>query len=175
MSAVRIASWTIRDAAARAASTSGESRVSHRTQALASATAAVIGWFTSCAREAVSAPMVVTRFTCARSACAWTERFFNALLLGQGGDQREGQNDKRSAGNHQRPIGLIEACVSLGRVDGAVSGKDGRSHRRVVHTGNRQAHDVRGNELSPKFRGSECQPQGRRRRADRYGHGERNE
>jgi len=104
-----------------------------------------------------------------------TERFFNALLLGQGGDQGEAQNDERNAGNHQRQIGLIETCVSLGLVDWAVSGKDGRSHRRVVHTGNRQTHDDRGDEVLPSFRGSECQPQGRRRRADRYDHGERNE
>jgi len=104
-----------------------------------------------------------------------TERFFNALLLGQGGDQREGQNAKRDAGHHQRQIGLIETCVSLGLVDGAVSGKDGRSHRRVVHTGNRHTHDDRGHDVLPRFRGSECQPQGRRRRADRDDHGERNE
>src|SRR5438128_1824922 len=91
-----------------------------------------------------------------------TECFFSALLLGQGGDQREGQNDKRNAGNHQRHIGLIETCVSLGLVDWAVGGKDGRSHRRVVHTGNRQTHDDRGDEVLPRPRGSECQPQGRR-------------
>jgi hypothetical protein len=39
----------------------------------------------------------------------------------------------------------------------AVSAKNGTSHRRVVHTGNRQTHDGGGNELLPKIRGSECQ------------------
>src|SRR3982075_4683147 len=76
-----------------------------------------------------------------------TERFFGALLLGQGGDQREGQNDKRNAGNRQSQIGLIETCVSLGLVNRAVNGKSRPSHRRVVHTGNGQAHDGGGNEL----------------------------
>jgi len=70
-----------------------------------------------------------------------TERFFNAPLLGQGGDQREGQNDERNAGHHQRQTGLIETGASRRLVDWAVSGKDGRSHRRVVHTGNRHTHD----------------------------------
>ena len=47
-----------------------------------------------------------------------TQRFFGALLLGQGGDRREGQNDKRNAGNRQRQIGLIETCVSGPREPG---------------------------------------------------------
>ncbi len=45
--------------------------MSQRKQVLASVTAAAIGCFTSCAREAVSSPIVVTRLMCARSACAW--------------------------------------------------------------------------------------------------------
>ncbi len=31
-------------------------------------------------------------------------------------------NDKRNGGNHQRQIGLVETCVSLGLVDWAVRG-----------------------------------------------------
>ena len=87
-----------------------------------------------------------------------TKRFFGALTLEQGGDRRESQNDKRKAGNRQRQIGLIETCVYLGLVNRAVSGKNGRSHPRIVHTGNGQAHDDRGNELLPNSGGSECQP-----------------
>src|SRR6202011_4693839 len=54
-----------------------------------------------------------------------------AVLLLQGGYQREGQNDKRNAGNHQSQIGLIETCVSLGLVNRAVNGKSGPSHRQI--------------------------------------------
>src|ERR1700730_18037920 len=86
------------------------------------------------------------------------QRLFGALLLGQGGYQREGQNDKRNAGNCQSQIGLIETCVCLRLVNRAVNGKSGPSHRRVVHTGNGQAHHDGGNELLSKIRGSECQP-----------------
>ncbi len=81
-----------------------------------------------------------------------------AVLLLQGGYQREGQNDKRNAGNHQSQIGLIETCVPFSLVNRAVNGKSGPSHRRVVHTGNGHAHDDGGNELWSKIRGSECQP-----------------
>ena len=56
-----------------------------------------------------------------------------------------------------------------------LSGVDGRSHPGVVHTGNGQAHHDGGNELLPAIGGSKCQPQCRRRCADRYDHGERNE
>ena len=60
--------------------------------------------------------------------------------------------------NHQSQIGLIETRVSPGIVNGAVNGKRGPSHRRVVHTGNGQTHDDGGNELLSKIRSSECQP-----------------
>src|ERR1700728_2769528 len=98
-----------------------------------------------------------------------------AVLLLQGGYHREGQNDKCNAGHHQSQIGLIETCVSLGLENRAVDGKSGPLHRRVVHTGNGQAHDDGSNELLSKIRGSECQPECRRRRTDRYDQGECNE
>src|SRR5258707_6935025 len=98
-----------------------------------------------------------------------------AVLLLQGGYHREGENDKRNAGHHQSQIGLIETCVSLGLENRAVDGKSGPSHRRVVHAGNGQAHDDGSNEPLSKIRGSECQPECRRRRADRYDQGKRNE
>ncbi len=87
-----------------------------------------------------------------------TQRFFGALLLGQGGNQCGGQNDKRNAGNRQGQFGLIETCVSVSLGNGAVSCKDGPSHRRIVHTGNGQAHNDGGHQFLPKIRGSECQP-----------------
>src|SRR5260221_1186892 len=87
-----------------------------------------------------------------------TQRFFGPLLLGQGGNQCGGQNDKRSTGNRQGQIGLIETCVCVDLSNRAVSCKSGPSHGRVVHTGNGQAHHDGGNELLPKIRGSECQP-----------------
>jgi hypothetical protein len=60
------------------------------------------------------------------------------------------------AGAHyQRQIGLIENRLSmaLGHLPG-LSGEDGRSHPGVVHTGNGQAHDDRGNEFLPAVRRS---------------------
>jgi hypothetical protein len=53
-------------------------------------------------------------------------------------------------------------------VNRAVSGKNGRSHRRVVHAGNGQAHDDGGNELLPEIR-LQMQPAtslGRRQKPD---------
>ena len=70
ISAARVTSLMVLNAASRASSRSGASRVSHRMHVLASVTAAAIGWFTSCAREAVSSPIVVTRLTRARSELA---------------------------------------------------------------------------------------------------------
>jgi hypothetical protein len=107
------------------------------------------------------------------------QRFLGALALEQGGDRREGQNGERHARHPQRQIGLIETCVGLrpssGPLNRSVSGEDGRSHPGVVHAGNGEAHHQGGDELLPKLRGPERQPQGRRRRADRDDHGERNE
>jgi NADP-dependent 3-hydroxy acid dehydrogenase YdfG len=57
MSAARVASLTILDAASRASSTSGGSRASHRRQVLEFVTAAAIGWLTSWASEAVNSTM----------------------------------------------------------------------------------------------------------------------
>ena len=88
----------------------------------------------------------------------FTQSFFGALLLRQGGDRREGQNDEGNAGNRQRQAGLIETCIELGLVNRAVSGKNGGPHPRVVHAGDGQAHDDRRSELLPEIRGSECQP-----------------
>ena len=87
-----------------------------------------------------------------------TQSFFGAFLLGQGGDPRAGQNDKGNAGDRQSQTGLIETCVCLGLVNRVKSRKNGRPHPRVVHAGNRQAHDDRRSELLPKIRGSESQP-----------------
>ena len=83
---------------------------SHRKQALALVTAAAIGWFTSCAREAASSPSGGH----AVDVCdppRLTQRF-GAPVLGRGGDQRAGQNDKRNGAHHQRQIGLIEKIAS---------------------------------------------------------------
>ncbi len=84
------------------------------------------------------------------------KRFFGALPLEQGGDGRESQNDERNAGNRQRQTSLIETCVYLGLVNRVVSGKNGRSHPCVVHTGNGHAHYDRGTELLSKISSSEC-------------------
>jgi hypothetical protein len=110
---------------------------------------------------------------CARSARARCS-CFGARLLQYGDDRREGQNDKGNAGNHQGHRGLIETRVSLDLMKRALSGKNGPRHRRIVQTGNGQAHNDGGNELLPEIRGSKCQPQSRRRGADRYEEGERN-
>ena len=104
-----------------------------------------------------------------------TQRLFDALLLGLRRDQREGQNDKRGAGDRQRQIDLIETCASGACVKGAVSGKNDRSHRGVVHAGDGQAHHDRGTEPLPEIRGAECQPEGHGGRADRDDHREGNE
>src|ERR1700691_1228668 len=95
-----------------------------------------------------------------------------AVLLLQGAYQREGQNHERNAGNHQSQIGLIETCVTLRLVNRAAKDKSSSSHCRVVHAGNRQTHDDSCNDLLSKISGSECQPQCRRRGADRDDQGE---
>src|SRR6266481_2771300 len=69
MSAARVTSLTILDAASHASGTSGASRPSHRKQVLALVTAAEIGCLISCASDAVNSPIVVTLLKCARSAC----------------------------------------------------------------------------------------------------------
>jgi len=69
ISAARVPSFTILMAAARASSRFGVSAASQRIQVLALVMAAAIGDSLRVS-EAVSSPMVVTRFTCARSACA---------------------------------------------------------------------------------------------------------
>ena len=42
-----------------------------RKQVLALITAADSGWLTSCGMDVAISPMVITRLTCASSACAW--------------------------------------------------------------------------------------------------------
>jgi len=54
---------------------------SQRKEVLALVTAAAIGWIHFVAKEAVSSPMVVTRLTCARSACAWRSASSACLRL----------------------------------------------------------------------------------------------
>ena len=56
-------------------------------------------------------------------------------LLGQGDDDRDPENEKRDIGNHLRQDGWIETGLALERADRALRGKNGPSHRRVVHTG----------------------------------------
>ena len=71
ISAARFPSLSTLFAAARALSSSGGSCASHRKQALALVTVAVMGWFISCARELANSPSITTRFMCASSASNW--------------------------------------------------------------------------------------------------------
>ena len=103
------------------------------------------------------------------------QRFFRALLLEQGGAQREGEQDERRARDHQRQRGLVEPRVLRGLVERAVNREDGRAHRGVVHPGDGQAHDDGGDESLAEIGGPERQPQGRGRRADGDDQGERDE
>ena len=64
-------SFSILIAAALALSRSGGLRVSHRKQASALVIAAAMGCLISCASDAVSSPIILTRLTCARSASTW--------------------------------------------------------------------------------------------------------
>ena len=79
MSAARLASLIISDAASRASGRSGSSRSINRTHVSAFVTAAPIGCLISCASEAVSSPMVLTRFMCARSACSFSARLRSSM------------------------------------------------------------------------------------------------
>ena len=81
ISEARLAPLTILHAASRASLRSGLSRVSDRTQVLASVTIAAIGCFTSCAREAVSSPMVVSLLE-SRVPSAPDAAFFGTFAFG---------------------------------------------------------------------------------------------
>src|SRR5471032_2009771 len=71
MSPARRPAVTIMSKACRTCSRSGSSRLSQCRPAPALSTMADSGWLTSCAIEAASSPIVVTRATRASSACAW--------------------------------------------------------------------------------------------------------
>ena len=69
-SLARLPSSITHSAERRAPARLGVSWSSQRTQASALAMTAASGWFTSWAMDVVSSPSVVTRVTCASSACA---------------------------------------------------------------------------------------------------------
>ena len=70
-SPARFPSRTMRRTASRASSRLGASPASQRRQALPLLTTPASGWLTSCAIEAASSPMMLTRLMCARSASSW--------------------------------------------------------------------------------------------------------
>src|SRR5882672_2952639 len=68
-SPARCPSATMASNTSRTCSRSGSAAASQLRHALASATIAASGWLVSCAIDAASSPSVVTRLTCASSAC----------------------------------------------------------------------------------------------------------